>query len=163
METYKPAGFWIRALATFIDGIITSALAWIIAVLISDQKYFDSVSIVQDSAEINMTSPSDTTANLIYAVVFIVIFTASRFRGTPGKMICRIQVLNPDMTQISIPKSIGRLFAYIISAIPLLIGFMMAGWNREKKALHDMIAGTRVVYRRKEHNKEEVEIYELYE
>lgn len=160
METYKPAGFWIRVLAKFIDGIITSALAWIIAVLIGDQGYFDSISFVRDSAEMNMTSPSDTIANLIYAIVFIVIFTASRFRGTPGKMICRIQVLNPDMTQISILKSIGRLFAYIVSAIPLMVGYMMAGWNKEKKALHDMIAGTRVVYKRKELDKEEIEIYE---
>jgi uncharacterized RDD family membrane protein YckC len=145
MESRKPAGFWIRFLATLIDGILTSILAWIIATLIGDQTYFRSFDIF--SSEYGMTSTSDSIANLIYTIIFIIIFTASRYKGSPGKLVCRIEVLNTDMTQISFWKSVGRVFAYLLSTITLFIGFMMAGWNREKKALHDMVCNTRVVYR----------------
>jgi len=159
MKGHKPAGFWIRFLAAFIDGILTSIIAWIVAVLINDQNYFNNLNF--SSGNPSFYTTSEVLSNLIYGVVFIIIFTASHFRGSPGKLICRIQVLNPDMTQISIPKSIGRYFARILSTIPLLIGFMMAGWNREKKALHDIIASTRVVYKQKDDDKEEeIQVYE---
>ncbi|GGB46854.1 hypothetical protein GCM10011409_25470 [Lentibacillus populi] len=140
MEDYKPAGFWIRFFANFIDGVITMLMAFLIALLLNDQEFFNN--------RLEETSRSEDIANLIYVVIFVIIFTGSKFKGSLGKLICQIQVLNSrDMTQISLLKSIGRAFAYVISAIPLLIGFMMAGWNKEKKALHDIICGTRVVYR----------------
>lgn len=140
MEDYKPAGFWIRFFANFIDGVITMLMAFLIALLLNDQEFFNN--------RLEETSRSEDTANLIYVVIFVIIFTGSKFKGSLGKLICQIQVLNyRDMTQISLLESIGRAFAYVISAIPLLIGFMMAGWNKEKKALHDIICGTRVVYR----------------
>ncbi len=126
--------------ANFIDGVITMLMAFLIALLLNDQEFFNN--------RLEETSRSEDTANLIYVVIFVIIFTGSKFKGSLGKLICQIQVLNyRDMTQISLLKSIGRAFAYVISAIPLLIGFMMAGWNKEKKALHDIICGTRVVYR----------------
>lgn len=142
MENYKPAGFWIRFLANIIDSVLIYILAVLIAFIIGDNLFFNPPDTLY-------TSVSEDTANLVYLVIFIIIFTASKFKGSPGKLVCRIQVLNIDMTKISILKSIGRVLAYIVSAIPLFIGFMMAGWNKEKKALHDMICGTRVVYRNK--------------
>lgn len=156
MGQKKPAGFWMRFLATLIDGIFMSVLTWIIGILINDtttdqlqQSYYQSPGSVGASFEYVM-SPSEITANLIYVIVFIIIFTATQYKGSPGKLICRIQVVNPDMSKISIGKSIGRYFSYILSGIILLVGFMMAGWNKEKKALHDMICNTRVVYKDKD-------------
>ncbi|MFC2947059.1 RDD family protein [Virgibacillus sediminis] len=136
----KPAGFWIRFLALFIDSILSAVLTLIIAVLIGDSTYFS-------SSALGETSLADSIGGLIYSLVFIVIFTASNLMGSPGKLACRIKVVNEDMTQISLLKSFGRWLAYILSTITLLIGYMMAGWNREKKALHDIVCGTRVVYR----------------
>ncbi|MBD1221627.1 RDD family protein [Virgibacillus halodenitrificans] len=141
MDNYKPAGFWIRFLANFVDGIIISLMALIIAVIIGDQTFFQGGS--------SEDSISEGISSLLYSVVFIIIFTASKFRGSPGKMVCKIQVLNKDMTQISILKSIGRYFSYILSAIPFMLGFIVAGFTENKKALHDVICGTRVVYRNK--------------
>lgn len=62
-------------------------------------------------------------------------------------MICKIQVTNEDGSTISILKSLGRYFAYILSALILMIGFMMAGWTERKRALHDYICQTVVTYR----------------
>ncbi|WP_017186268.1 RDD family protein [Alkalibacillus haloalkaliphilus] len=142
----KPAGFWMRFVAVLVHGIVMLALTWVIAVLIGDEEFFQSfqVEVTEQYA-----TTSDNIANLIYSIIFIIGFTASQLKGSPGKLICRIQVVNPDMSKISIWKSIGRYFAYILSIIPFLIGLMIAGWNKEKKALHDMICNTRVVYRDK--------------
>ncbi|ASK60962.1 RDD family protein [Virgibacillus phasianinus] len=142
MIDYKPAGFWIRFLAALVDGLISFALTLVIALILNDQEFFNNIN--RNTTD----STSESIVNLLYPVIFIIFFTASKYKGSPGKMICRIQVLNVDGSQISLWKSVGRYFAYFISAITLLIGFMMAGWNEEKKALHDMICDTRVVYRK---------------
>ena len=155
MDIYKPAGFWIRFAAAFIDAIFTNVLTWIVVSIIGEK-----VIVVGDPAGTTLEIKATTAAVLlIYAIIFFIIFTASHFRGSPGKLICGIQVLDKNMTQISIGKSIGRYLAEILSAIPFMIGYMIAGWNSEKKALHDMICGTRVVYRNVDKEEEPV----LYE
>ena len=140
MISNKPAGFWIRFLANLIDGVLILMLAAIVAVLIGEESFWN-----YWNNDVNTTSES--VANLFYSIIFIIIFTASKFMGSPGKLACRIKVVNLNGSKISMLKSIGRFFSYVISALPLLIGFMIAGWNEEKKALHDMICKTRVVYR----------------
>ena len=37
---------------------------------------------------------------------------------------------------------------YIVSGIILLIGYIMVGFDNEKRALHDRVCGTRVIYKR---------------
>ncbi|WP_404458546.1 RDD family protein [Oceanobacillus kapialis] len=137
----KPAGFWIRFLASLIDGILIQMLAAVIALLIGDESFWN-----YWTSRIG-SNTSISVADYMYSIVFIIFFTGSRFMGSPGKLACRIKVVNLDGSQVTILKSIARFFSYIISAVPLFVGFMMAGWNEEKKALHDMICQTRVVYR----------------
>jgi len=38
-----------------------------------------------------------------------------------------------------------RWIASWIAAMPLLLGFVIAGLRRDKRGLHDLLAGTRVV------------------
>src|SRR5690625_2376047 len=119
MNTHKHAGFWIRFLATLVDGILSSVLAWILSILMNEsasQSINNSLTPSPDEMALtfeSLVSPSDTVANLLYGIIFIIIFTATQFKGSPGKLLCRIQVVNPDMTQIGIGKSIGRYFSYI--------------------------------------------------
>jgi uncharacterized RDD family membrane protein YckC len=37
---------------------------------------------------------------------------------------------------------------YIVSGMILLIGYIMAGFDNEKRALHDRVCDTRVIYKR---------------
>lgn len=153
MGQLKPAGFWIRVLAAIIDGILAVVLTWIISILINDntsnqlQHSYNQAPGEWSASFEYMASTSEVIANLIYGIIFVIIFTATQYKGSPGKLICRIQVVNPDMSKIGIGKSIGRYFSYILSGMIFMVGFMMAGWTKEKRALHDMICNTRVVYR----------------
>lgn len=128
MTNYKPAGFWIRVLASLLDSLLISVLAAMIAAMINDQDFV----FFYSQTEID-PSTSDTWASIIYIIVFIIIFTATKWKGSPGKIICNIQVVNTNMTQISIWKSIGRYLSYFVSALTLFIGYLLAGWNEEKK------------------------------
>ena len=65
---------------------------------------------------------------------------------TPGKMALRIQVVRTDGT----PMTYGRAFlrevvGKFLSALILGIGYIMAAFDADKRALHDRICDTRVV------------------
>jgi uncharacterized RDD family membrane protein YckC len=40
---------------------------------------------------------------------------------------------------------VGRYFGYILSALPLFLGFLWAAWDPKKQTWHDKLAGTYVV------------------
>ena len=48
---------------------------------------------------------------------------------------------------ISFGRATGRFFSKYLSALLLLIGYIMAGFTERKQALHDKIAKTYVIYR----------------
>ena len=64
---------------------------------------------------------------------------------TPGKMALDLKVVRPDGGPISLGRAVGRYFAKIVSGIILMIGYIMAGFDSEKRALHDMMCDTRVI------------------
>jgi uncharacterized RDD family membrane protein YckC len=60
-------------------------------------------------------------------------------------MACGIKVVRPDGDRVSYARALGRYFAEILSGLILAIGYIMAAFDSEKRALHDHICSTRVV------------------
>ena len=79
---------------------------------------------------------------LCYAVFFL-----GRFAATPGKMACGLLVVRADGSALTYPRAAGRHFADMLSGITLCIGYLIAAFDLEKRALHDHICDTRVVYK----------------
>jgi uncharacterized RDD family membrane protein YckC/DNA-directed RNA polymerase subunit RPC12/RpoP len=73
------------------------------------------------------------------------IFFIGRYGATPGKMLMRIKVVTPEGGRVSYGRATGRYFGKMLSGIILYIGFLMAFWDEEKRALHDRICKTRVI------------------
>jgi len=46
---------------------------------------------------------------------------------------------------VSYGRAAGRYFAKMLSGIIMGIGYIMAGFDSQKRALHDMICDTRVI------------------
>lgn len=70
----------------------------------------------------------------------------ARFDGaTIGKKIMKIKIVNEDGSPLTDQAVTRRFLAYILSALPLMLGFLWILWDREKKGWHDKIAKTRVV------------------
>jgi len=66
--------------------------------------------------------------------------------ATPGKMIFSLKIV--DVVSNEKPSNlqvIVRYFAYIISGVPLFLGFVWVAFDKKKQGWHDKIAGTAVI------------------
>jgi len=84
--------------------------------------------------------------NYAIAIAYETVFL--RYRGaTLGKMMLGLKVLRSNGDTLGWGISIGRYFMYLVSGIILLVGYVMAGFDSEKRALHDRVCDTRVIYK----------------
>lgn len=135
----KPAGFWIRACAIVLDSFIV----WLLSIPVQ----YMITHLVGNYTHYNLRGALfSQLLILICYTAYFVLFNCSDWQATPGKRVLGIYIRRKDSHQMTIAQAIGRYFAMSFSYLLFCIGFMMAGWNSEKKALHDMMAGTRVVH-----------------
>lgn len=140
------AGFWIRFVAKIVDGLILTVINMLINF---------AVGAVLTT---NVSNPEDFSAAMVpvlingllnWAVnIFYVVWFVGKHAATPGKMICGLKIVTPDGGRVSYLRALGRAFAEILSSIILCIGYIMAGFDSEKRALHDRICSTRVIKKR---------------
>ena len=136
------AGFWIRVAAYLIDGLLLGVLNAIVQLL-----------VLGDIAAFSRNASPNFTAFGFYFLAMFTLYTlyfcgmeSSVRQATLGKMAVGIKVGDSNGERISFANALGRFFAKIISALILYIGFMMAGWDSKKQALHDKLADTYVFY-----------------
>jgi uncharacterized RDD family membrane protein YckC len=85
--------------------------------------------------------------NLALGMAYEVYFVSTR-GATPGKMALGLKIIRADGSPIPPGLALGRYFAHWISGAILFIGYIMAGFDSQKRALHDRICETRVIYAR---------------
>ena len=82
---------------------------------------------------------------VLAAAVWFIGFESSARQATPGKAALGLRVIAVDGGR----PSFGRVAARFIAGAPswalLHLGHAMAAWTKDRRALHDLIAGTRVV------------------
>lgn len=122
------AGFWRRAAAICIDGLIVF-LATVLASL-----------VVSNWLALRL-------AGVVVACAYYAGFHSSGWQATPGKRLYGIKVTDDEGRRISLSRAIARYFATWLSGLILGIGFLMAAFSHKRQALHDMICGTLVVNR----------------
>ena len=79
--------------------------------------------------------------------LYFALLESSRLQATLGKRALAIKVTTLDGRRLGFWRATGRTIAKYLSAVILMIGFIMAGFTRRKQALHDLIAGTLVIDR----------------
>jgi uncharacterized RDD family membrane protein YckC len=134
------AGFWIRFLAYIIDGALIGMIRAIVLIPMGTSMLDRPFASPWFFAHLGEAKFAAFAISLGYFVFFW-----TQYGATPGKMVLRLKVVTPQGRLISAPQAVGRYFAQILSGIILGIGFMMAGWDDEKRALHDRLAETRVI------------------
>ncbi len=134
----KFAGFWIRFIALIIDGLLISGVCFGIQVATGIQ-------MVEASYVNGMASQNFSGFGLLVIILYYTITTGSAMQGTVGKRILGLYVRKKDGGRVTFLRALGRYFATCLSTLTLMIGFIMAGFTKEKTALHDLVAGTRVV------------------
>jgi uncharacterized RDD family membrane protein YckC len=119
------AGFWIRFLASLIDGAILFVVNVVIASLIPDP-----VTALFSQIILNAT----------YTIGFWVAQGA-----TPGKMAVGVKVVMANGLPIEFGAACLRYFGYFVCALTFGIGYLMIAFTAEKRGLQDYIAGTVVI------------------
>ncbi len=137
MPKQEYAGFWIRLGATLIDTVILLVVITIPLTFIYGEEYWLGEQLIHGIW--------DVLLNYVFPLVLTIWFWR-RFLGTPGKMATRLIIVDAKTgNKMSVGQSIGRYFAYIISALPLCLGFIWIGLDKKKQGWHDKLAGTVVV------------------
>jgi uncharacterized RDD family membrane protein YckC len=81
------------------------------------------------------------------AAIYFIGFEASAWQATPGKRAVDIAVVDMSGRRLGWARAAGRFFAGALSWMTLNLGHALAGWRSDGRALHDLLAGTRVVAR----------------
>ncbi|SFV59372.1 hypothetical protein MNB_SV-12-1282 [hydrothermal vent metagenome] len=81
------------------------------------------------------------------SVFVITILFWEKWRGaTPGKKFVHIKIVDAKTyNEITNKQAITRSLGYIPSMF-FFIGFLMVAFRKDKRALHDLLAGTAVIY-----------------
>jgi uncharacterized RDD family membrane protein YckC len=73
-----------------------------------------------------------------------------RFGATVGKLAVGVRIVRSDGGAITYGRAFGRYWAEMVSSLCCNIGYIMAGFdNPQKRALHDRMCDTRVIYKKK--------------
>jgi uncharacterized RDD family membrane protein YckC len=72
---------------------------------------------------------------------------ASRWQGSPGKRLLGLRVTDRAGAPPSLPRSLARNAGGALSWLSLNLGHALAALPPDKRALHDYLAGTRVLAR----------------
>ena len=170
---YEYGGFWIRFAAKFIDNLIVGIVVFVPLIIFivvlgigtsrSSQGGFGAFPPVDLGwagrgtgtgaifAQAVFTQALSLLFQLIFAAVHTVYATLflGKFGATPGKMVFKLIVVDASGGKISYGRAFGRSCAEILSRLPTcLIGYIIAAFDDQKRALHDHICNTRVIYNR---------------
>lgn len=131
--SFRPAGFSERFLAYVIDTLPFWFLVYFTYDFLVRGGYIPSVSI--------------TTWKVIWIGLFFAYETvfSSNGRATLGKYLLKIRVKAVDGKDLSASKAFIRTIGYFIGSYTINLGYVIALFTQNKRALHDYLASSRVV------------------
>lgn len=156
-KIYPYAGFWKRAIAFLIDGIVLAIPSTLISAILIVPQVMSVMRMASANVEPTPEMMLPFVSKWMLSMVFIWIsnilllwlysawMESSKYQATLGKMALGIKVVGAQGERISFARATGRTFAKFISHMILYFGDYMAGFTEKRQALHDIIAATYVV------------------
>lgn len=143
-------GFWRRLYAFTVDKIILGFIGMILF-FVGAAAFGLGVSPRAMSADPEALLELGGRVFLLYQTVTVLLDMGyfTYFHGTtgqtPGKRLLGLRVVQETGEPIGLGTAFLRWVGYIVSGIPMLMGFLWAGADRRKQGWHDKIAGTVVI------------------
>lgn len=142
-ERSRSAGFWVRSLASLIDG----ALSFLITLFVAYQVVNSSHNIQEFVDTLVSYLAFILLPLMIYNMFHLSIFT-HLFGGSPGKLITGLAVTNLSGGKLPFKKILFRhLIGYQFSWLVFGLGFLAILRDPERRAWHDKVVGSRVITR----------------
>ena len=86
-----------------------------------------------------------------FATIFLLFWIKKQ--ATPGKLLLQMKIIDfKTKGAPSVKQLIIRLIGYIISTIPMFLGFFWVIFDKNKRGWHDYLSGTEVVNVKKQRN-----------
>lgn len=159
----KPVGFWARLAACILDCFVRSVIfffAWTLVLALTGwenpvmpmptpgmdpQAY---INLVAEFCQklLPLLVPQFFVARFV-EIVYEVFFTG-KFGATPGKMVIGAKIVRLDGSAIGYKVALFRRLAAYVSTIAFGIGYLFIAFREDKRGLHDLMVGTKVVYKR---------------
>ncbi|MBS7457120.1 RDD family protein [Coralloluteibacterium stylophorae] len=128
MRTPDPAGNLLLALAIVRDPVVAGAVVRF-----------------QDALLVALAVPM--LAWTLVAAPWFVLFESGARGATPGKRALDIRAADAAGARLRPVRAAARFFAGALSWATLNLGHALAAWTPERRALHDIVAGSRVLLR----------------
>jgi len=136
-DSLRYAGFWIRLWATVIDIVLLTLVTVPLLLSIYGFAYLDSQSAIR--------GPMDFLIQWVFPAIAAILFWRYG-SATPGKMVLGVKIVDARTGgRLSVGQCVGRYFAYLVSMLPLGLGFLWIAFDKRKQAWHDKLAGTVVI------------------
>ncbi|HEY3232179.1 MAG TPA: RDD family protein [Roseiflexaceae bacterium] len=130
------AGFWQRGLAFLIDWLVVVVISMPVIVLAFGAEYFS-------------LDPERRAWDIVtWLLIGIVVVGFWRYCGaTPGKLALGLKIVDAQTgARPTTGRLVLRFVCYLLSALPLYLGFIWIAIDRRKQGWHDKIAGTVVIH-----------------
>ena len=152
MNSPRVAGFWRRLAAYTVDVIpivlVTASLFYIFFGFdAAIDARFNNPRNIESHIEFLRQRNQIRDLSFLVWLIYSIIMEASPVRGTFGKWLFGIQVVDQDGRQLTIARSVGRNLAKLLSYLPLGLGFLWVVFNKRKQGWHDLIARTYVCHK----------------
>lgn len=150
-QAVRYAGFWRRFVAAVVDGLVVGIVWFVLSGLydFAAAAFLEGTAFSPGGAALERALwLSGAGRWLLLALVifgYFVLMESTTRGASLGKMLLRIRVARADGRRTGLGHSLARTALKPISALPLMLGFVIAGWNRKKRALHDLLSGCIVV------------------
>lgn len=134
------AGFWRRVGAYLLDALLLGVLSFVLLLMAYGTTYMEDPNAYW--------GPMQALISYGLPPALVLLFWTQKSR-TPGKMAVAATIVDAQTgAKPSTKQFVIRYVAYIVSALPLCLGFLWIVFDSRKQGWHDKLAGTVVVQRK---------------
>lgn len=149
------AGWWRRLAANLLDMLVFCSLSGLLVLPLIHGLDLEPGALDPDALIARLSQPAWRSHAAGVAGIWIGLWWAYFALGwglagaTPGRWIAGVAIVDHrERCPIGIPRALLRLVAYCVSSVTLGAGHLLVLLRHDRRALHDLLAGTRVVVRR---------------
>jgi uncharacterized RDD family membrane protein YckC len=154
-RSVHPCGFWARLAAYIVDHFIWGAVFFVVWTPIAQSHHWTMPAFPQELTDATAEQFwqqaqvwLDHAMPVLYPIYFLYdVLLNGRYGATIGKMLVGARITLVDGSPIGYGRALLRWLAARLSDI-LFLGYLPIAIRPDKRAMHDLLAGTKVVYKK---------------
>lgn len=149
---FDGVGFWARLGAFIVDSLLLYLIYAAVAMLLGwplNIKFASGTppASFEDLKPLLFDMGRQISLSFFLRLIYEVMMTGA-LGATLGKMIIGAKIVRADGSKLGYGFALLRFLAKIISDVACYVGYLFIAFREDKRALHDLIVGTRVIYKR---------------